>query len=93
MSYEGSHTTDVIPAKANGFLDDAIAAKKPFFLTIAPVAPHSNVEFGGPTFDNFRLLNVTPPISLERHKHLFKDIKIPRTEHFNPEKVGSPVPL
>ena len=87
MSYEGSHTTDVITEKALGFLKDAIAAKNQFFLTIAPVAPHSNVEFDGQNFENLSRLNVTPPIPAERHKHLFKDVKIPRTEHFNPEKV------
>lgn len=87
VSYEGSHTTDVITEKANGFLVDAIAAKKSFFLTIAPVAPHSNVEFNDQ--DTGEMI-ITPPIPAERHKHLFKDVKIPRTENFNPEQVVQP---
>lgn len=85
VSYGGRHSTDVITEKANGFLNDAIAAKKPFFLTIAPVAPHSNIEFNG---QDLGKLIVTPPIPAERHKYLFKNVKIPRTENFNPEKVG-----
>lgn len=84
ISYKGKYTTDIIIKKALGFLDDAVAAQKPFFLAIAPVAPHSNVEFDlGPN----PLLRVTPPISAERHKNLFKDVKVPRTENFNPKTV------
>ena len=38
----GQYTTDLVAAAALGFLDDAIAAKeRPFFLGIAPIAPHS----------------------------------------------------
>lgn len=88
VSYKDQYTTDVLVEKANGFLTDAIELGHPFFLAIAPVAPHSNVEFNGNDFNEIELsLKVTPPISAERHKHLFKDIKIPRTAHFNPEEV------
>ncbi|MCJ1380109.1 hypothetical protein MMC17_003212 [Xylographa soralifera] len=86
-SYEGIYTTDIITEKAKGFLNDAVKDQKPFFLTIAPVAPHSNVEFNGNNFSDIgSSLKVTPPVSAERHKHLFRDIKIPRTEHFNPQQ-------
>lgn len=85
VSYEGLYTTDIIAQKANGFLEEAIAAKTPFFLVVAPVAPHSNID----VLDG---LKVTPPISAERHKDLFKDVKIPRTDHFNPEQVGAFAP-
>ena len=75
--------------KAKAFLDDAAKAGEPFFLAIAPVAPHSNVELNGAVDigpqGSFR---VTSPISAERHRHLFTDVQIPRTDHFNPEKVG-----
>lgn len=61
---EGEYSTDLITEKAYGFLDDAIAAKKPFFPTVAPNAPHSNVRyfktiFNG-TFDD-NSLEVSPP--------------------------------
>jgi arylsulfatase A-like enzyme len=84
VSYEGRHTVEVITKKALGFLDDALAGDRPFFITVAPVAPHSNInpdaiDAGVPTV-------VTEPIPLDRHKDLFPDVKIPRTEHFNPDE-------
>lgn len=89
ISYKNHYTTDVLIEKANGFLNDAVEAGSPFFLTIAPVAPHSNVEFNGNVLDvNLASLKSTPPISAERHKNLFKDVKIPRTANFNPEEVA-----
>ncbi|KAL4960097.1 sulfatase family protein [Aspergillus stella-maris] len=84
VSYEGRHTTDVITEKALGFLDDGLNGDRPFFLTVAPVAPHSNVDVSSlsaklPTV-------MTEPIPLDRHKHLFQDVRVPRTENFNPDE-------
>lgn len=90
VSYEGRYTTDITAQKATGFLVEAIAAKNPFFLVVAPVAPHSNIDTAVGTADGMK---VTPPIPAERHKDLFKDVKIPRTDHFNPEQVGPPPSL
>ncbi|KAJ9272647.1 hypothetical protein DTO212C5_1374 [Paecilomyces variotii] len=78
VSYEGRHTADVIEEKALGFLDDAISGDRPFFVAIAPVTPHSNIDQEG-------TVKMTAPIPAERHKHLFKNVKVPRTEHFNPD--------
>ena len=89
VSHEGEYTTDVLSVKAKGFLDDAVKAEEPFFLIIAPVAPHSNVEVhDGNLIDPDASFTVTPPVSAERHKHMFEGVKIPRTPHFNPEKVA-----
>lgn len=85
VSYEGQHTTDVITEKALGFLQDGLDGDRPFFLTVAPIAPHSNVDVG--TFDGEGPPVMTEPIPLDRHKALFRDVKIPRTEHFNPDQV------
>ncbi|KKY13731.1 putative arylsulfatase [Phaeomoniella chlamydospora] len=74
--YHGQYSTDLIRDKSFGFLDDAVKADKPFFLTIAPVAPHNNVQGG----------RDTKPIPAPRHRGLFKDVKIPRTKNFNPEQ-------
>ncbi|KAL4863349.1 hypothetical protein BDV12DRAFT_29535 [Aspergillus spectabilis] len=84
VSYEGRHTVEVITEKALGFLDDGLAGDRPFFLTVAPVAPHSNVDVSAlgreaPTV-------MTEPIPLDRHKSLFEDVTIPRTENFNPDE-------
>ncbi|KAL3475985.1 alkaline-phosphatase-like protein [Aspergillus californicus] len=83
ISHEGEHTIDVITGKALGFLEDALNGERPFFLAVSPVAPHSNVEpsalVSGKVF-------MSAPIPLKRHEHLFEDVKVPRTEHFNPDK-------
>jgi N-acetylglucosamine-6-sulfatase len=44
LSYKGKYSTDVLAEKAYGLLHEGIQSKKPFFLTVAPVAPHSNVD-------------------------------------------------
>lgn len=86
--YPGEYSTDILASKAYGLLDDAAKDGKPFFLAIAPNAPHSNVA---PNSDGFNLSDITlsAPVSAERHKHLFKNVKIPRTANFNPKKVRS----
>ena len=88
VSHEGDYTTDVLAHKAKGFLQDAVTTDQPFFLAIAPVAPHSNVDVnGGNLVDPGADFTVTPPVAAARHQHLFTEKKIPRTDHFNPEKV------
>lgn len=90
VSHEGEYSTDVLAAKAYGFLDEAIAAEDPFFLTIASNAPHSKVIFRNTFFDgNIAEHNIItgPPVSAERHKDLFKDTVVPRTPNFNPDEV------
>lgn len=90
VSYEGQYSTDVLAGKAYDFLDEAAQSDRPFFLTIAPNAPHSNVKFshalynGSFTEDQIIL---SPPIPAERHKDLFQDAIVPRTANFNPEQV------
>ena len=97
VSYEGQHTTDVITQKAYGLLSEAIndPNARPFFLGIAPVAPHSNVGaftltnpndgLGDIPDDIENLVSFSPPIPAKRHAHLFKDVKVPRTANFNPD--------
>ncbi|KAK4152205.1 hypothetical protein C8A00DRAFT_44705 [Chaetomidium leptoderma] len=94
VSYPGQHSVDVLAQKALGFLDDAAQnPRRPFFLGIAPVAPHSNVQQGGDgPFDHVpsnpddikNFVTFTPPIPALRHAHLFPNTTVPRTPHFNP---------
>ncbi len=78
VSYAGQYSPDVVAEKANDLLDEAVLHPEPFFLSVAPIAPHSNVKFTAPAkFDT--------AFYAERHAHLFKDYKIPRTANFNPE--------
>jgi len=93
IRHEGEHSVDLLAAKALGFLDEAAghAKSRPFFLGIAPVAPHSNVNGVAldlpPDLPLKPILDaVGPPIPAERHKHLFEGVVIPRTANFNPDK-------
>ena len=62
-------------------LAEALSHKdnSPFFLTVAPIAPHS-VWVIEPENNLSYLL---APEVAERHKHLFEDYKIPRDGSFN----------
>jgi arylsulfatase A-like enzyme len=82
VHHRNEHTSDLITAKAQGLLREAIASDKPFFLGVAPVAPHSDVSLDR---DSSSLPHMTEPIPAERHAGLFKDVKIPRTDNFNPD--------
>ncbi|KAI1810243.1 alkaline-phosphatase-like protein [Poronia punctata] len=95
VSYEGSYTTDVLAEKALGFLDEAASFDEPFFLGISPIAPHINVWENAAVDDaanggvrpmgELKDLVFTPAVPAERHKHLFEDVKVPRTENYNPD--------
>lgn len=73
----------MISKYAHALLGEAIDSKNPFFVAIAPIAPHSNInvdrEPGGA---------MTIPIPAERHSHLFEGAKVPRTDNFNPDSVS-----
>lgn len=90
VSYEGQYSTDVLASKAYDFLADAVKSIDPFFLTIAPVAPHSNVKFSRSQFNESLSVDdvqLSPPVPAERHRTLFESAIIPRKPNFNPEKV------
>ncbi|CAM1509717.1 Fc.00g000520.m01.CDS01 [Cosmosporella sp. VM-42] len=79
VNLAGQYSPDLTAQSAYEFLEDALnEPENPIFLTVAPVAPHADVTLY-PTMD------AGPPKVAERHKHLFKDYKIPRTDNFNPE--------
>ncbi|KAI0968702.1 arylsulfatase-like protein [Xylaria arbuscula] len=89
VSYEGQYSVDVLAKKALGFLDEAFATGKPFFLGVAPVAPHADIQ--SPAFKHGNHSNITevkfsPPVAAERHAHLFRGAQVPRTANFNPDK-------
>lgn len=91
-SYEGEYSTDVLAWKAYQLLDHAVQAENPFFLTLAPIAPHANVEMNGSALDEGHTVKFGTPVSAKRHEHLFKDLKVPRAASFNPDKVLLPSP-
>ena len=75
----GKYSTDIVANRTYAWVKEALASKKPFFITSAPIAPHSdgNIEHRPPIFG--------PPKVEPRHQGLFKDYKIPRLANFNPE--------
>ncbi|KAB8218769.1 alkaline-phosphatase-like protein [Aspergillus novoparasiticus] len=80
VSYAGQYSTDVIKNKSLGFLDEALAnPDRPWMLTIAPNAPHSNGSQDAVTGATW----FGEPEYAPRHAQLFKDYKIPRDESFN----------
>ncbi|UPX16432.1 uncharacterized protein EKO05_0006831 [Ascochyta rabiei] len=83
-NYPGEYSTDLVAAAAVGFLDDAIKdSERPFFLGVAPIAPHSE------TITSPRPAKFNPPVPAKRHEHLFPNVTIPRTPNFNPNTTGS----
>jgi N-acetylglucosamine-6-sulfatase len=83
-NYPGEYSTDLISAAAVGFLDDAIkASDRPFFLGVAPIAPHSETITGGSA------ARFNAPVPAKRHAHLFPNVTVPRTPNFNPNTTGS----
>ncbi|PTB69211.1 Arylsulphatase [Trichoderma citrinoviride] len=75
----GKYSTDIVAESAQEFLQHALQDENsPFFITLAPIAPHSVVGEGSlGAFD--------PPQIAERHQGLFPEYKIPRTPNFNPD--------
>ncbi|KAI8073301.1 alkaline-phosphatase-like protein [Gongronella butleri] len=76
------YQTDVLHAKALNVLRRQRDASKPFFLMVAPMAPHGQVRLD--IYDK-DIAITEPPTPAARHAHLFKDAKVPRMPNFNPE--------
>lgn len=81
MPYNGTYNTDLVADQSFGFLDDAIEDGSPFFLTIAPMAPHSQVVTSPG--------ESTKPVPKEKYADWFPDAKVPRKDNFNPDVVSS----
>ncbi|KAH7014423.1 alkaline-phosphatase-like protein [Microdochium trichocladiopsis] len=69
--YKGFHQTDVIRVKALDRLEYLANQDQPFYLTVAPYAPHVQN-------------NAARPIPLKRHMELFPEAKAPRKPNWNP---------
>ncbi|KAF4996210.1 hypothetical protein FDECE_12552 [Fusarium decemcellulare] len=81
VQHHGRHTTDLIQGYATDLIDTALGSGKPFFVTIAPIAPHSNIDA-----NNGGTPIMTAPIPLDRHRYLFPNVRVPRTANFNPDR-------
>lgn len=81
VSYAGQYNTDVIADKSYALLREALShtEESPFFLTVAPIAPHSNWVFDA----KHNATYLSAPQVAYRHEHLFHDYHIPRKASFN----------
>ncbi|CAJ2504950.1 Uu.00g123440.m01.CDS01 [Anthostomella pinea] len=79
VSYAGKYSTDAVADKAYALLDEALSHEEPWFLTVSPIAPHSNWVFDEKTNTSY----LSMPQSAYRHEHLFNDYQIPRGKSFN----------
>lgn len=80
--YNGSYLQDVVHAKAVDRVEKLIAnaTGQPWFLTVAPTAPHQT----------FNVTGKWPPIPAARHANLFQNVTAPRTPNFNPAVNNKP---
>jgi arylsulfatase A-like enzyme len=71
--YNGIHQTDVIHHKSMEYIEDAAKRGSPFFMMIAPVAPHQTKTSG-------------PPPIQKKWRGKFDGHKAPRKENWNPDE-------
>ena len=72
---------DLIVQKSTALLQEALSqSSKPFFLGIAPTAPHMEVQFDG---------SFTAPIPPPKYAGLFNNTVVPRVPNYN-TPVGGP---
>ncbi|KAF2729206.1 Arylsulphatase [Polyplosphaeria fusca] len=83
--HRNEYNTDLLSEKGLRFIDDAVKEDKPFFLTLAPIAPHSDVRIEL-TPNGTELANVirSAPSPAARHEGMFQDEIVPRGDSFNP---------
>lgn len=78
------YSTDLITQRSLQFIDEANASDRPFFIGVAPIAPHAKSApvYNGPT------PYFISPDPAERHKDRFPYAKAPRGANFNPDTVS-----
>lgn len=81
INHEGEYQTDIIQQKATSMIEQALSSpSQPFFLGIAPTAPHLEVQFNG---------SFTEPIPPPEYAGLFNGTIVPRSPNYN-VPVGGP---
>lgn len=84
IAYPGNYSTDMVKDYAMGFLDNAVEARKPFFLGIAPIASHAEVlDVNGTAISS-------QPQPHTQYANLFSNVTVPRTPNYNPDVVWTP---
>lgn len=76
IQHPGNYSTDIAARTTLKYLDEARLQKSPFFIGVAPIAPHAEV-----VRDPFAFY---PPVPAKRHEGMFPGLKVPRAPNFNP---------
>ncbi|KAJ7140941.1 alkaline-phosphatase-like protein [Mycena epipterygia] len=84
-NFPGEHILDINSETAYAYVDDAVKKDVPFFITIAPIAPHA--QFIGSGLETITSM----PVPQAKWNSSFLDEKVPRTANFNPDVVSLPV--
>src|SRR3569833_3370772 len=59
-----------------GYLKEALAKDRPFFIGVAPITPHSQVG-----------KDAGPPLPAHKYNNTRPDAKVPRADNYKPENV------
>ena len=74
---EGKYSTDMVANFAYGYLKEAVGQDAPFFVGIAPIAPHNQVGKPG-----------GPPKPAHKYAGTLPNAAVPRAANFNPPDVS-----
>lgn len=77
------YSTDLISNYALKFIEKAQTSDRPFFIGIAPIAPHAKTA----AVEGSSIPAFTDPVPAARHANKFPNVKVPRGENFNPDTV------
>ncbi|PNW71928.1 hypothetical protein CHLRE_16g671400v5 [Chlamydomonas reinhardtii] len=75
--YPGEYSTDVIRDKGVAQIKSAVAAGKPFYAQISPIAPHTSTQISTNPATGVTRSYFFPPIPAPRHWQLFSDANLP----------------
>jgi arylsulfatase A-like enzyme len=80
----GTYSTDLLTKRAVRFINRYGRARKPFFLSFAPIASHTTYSLaeGSPRAEG------APAVPAPRHRHVFEDAPLPRSPNFNEADVS-----
>lgn len=83
------YSTDLITQHTLRYIDEAAQSDRPFFVGVAPIAPHGKSNH----LENTDTSYFTSPMPAQRHKTLFQHAVVPRGENFNPDSVSGDVSI
>ncbi|KAL1405899.1 hypothetical protein Q8F55_007579 [Vanrija albida] len=84
--YKNQYSTDILARKSIDYLKRALEFDRPFFLTIAPIAPHSWIDSKRLSSNATFAPGFNIPASAPRHANLFASEQAPRHESWNPDE-------